>query len=437
MATLMCGLITSGRLARAVEPAIAGVTARGAAADGHAAAAAVDGDPATYWQSPADSSMQDYRRFLDFDLHGAYSISQIDITNLAGSYYHYEVYLSKDGADYGKVAYKSDDAPATGAADTHPIDATEAAYARISVSYNSAAQQVNLAEVAFHGTKVSDEQASPKAISVTDFDSSSWGREWARVETDSDYAAEKTVTEVRNLVGRVIGERWVDKFDFQLRGKADGKDVFEISDTGDGRISIRGNNGVSLASGLNYYLRHWCKVDYNPLFGSQLSMPESLPAVGRKILKYTNYEYRYALNFCTYSYTMAFWNWDDYEPFLDWAAMNGVNLMLDIVGQEEVLRETLTQYGYSDDEVREYLSGPGYYAWFYMQNLYSVGGPCPPHGSSSASSSAAGSTTACRRTASRRSSRASAVRCRSTSRRRTRRRWPRRPAHGPVSTART
>ena len=57
--------------------------------------------------------------------------------------------------------------------------------------------------------------------------------------------------------------------------------------------------------------------------------------------------------------------------------MNGVNLMLDIVGQEEVLRETLTQYGYSDDEVREYLSGPGYYAWFYMQNLYSVGGPLP------------------------------------------------------------
>lgn len=121
MATLMCGLITSGRLARAVEPAIAGVTASGAAADGHAAAAAVDGDPATYWQSPADSSMQDYRRFLDFDLHGTYSISQIDITNLTGSYYHYEVYLSKDGADYGKVAYKSDDAPASGAADTHPM----------------------------------------------------------------------------------------------------------------------------------------------------------------------------------------------------------------------------------------------------------------------------------------------------------------------------
>ena len=117
--------------------------------------------------------------------------------------------------------------------------------------------------------------------------------------------------------------------------------------------------------------------------------------------------------------------------------MNGVNLMLDIVGQEEVLRETLTQYGYSDDEVREYLSGPGYYAWFYMQNLYSVGGPLPAawfeqrvelgrrihdrmqaYGITPVIQGFGGQV-------------------RPTSRRRTRRRWPRRPAHGPVSTART
>ena len=80
MATLMCGLITSGRLARAVEPAIAGVTASGAAADGHAAAAAVDGDPATYWQSPADSSMQDYRRFLS----AGSSVPPLEALKLAG-----------------------------------------------------------------------------------------------------------------------------------------------------------------------------------------------------------------------------------------------------------------------------------------------------------------------------------------------------------------
>ena len=128
---------------------------------------------------------------------------------------------------------------------------------------------------------------------------------------------------------------------------------------------------------LNYYLRHFCNVDYNPLFGSNLKMPATAPAVGKKLLKYTDYEYRYALNFCTYSYTMAFWDWGEYEPFLDWCAMNGVNLMLDIVGQEEVLRQTLNKYNYSDAEVKEYLTGPAYYAWFYMQNMFSAGGPLP------------------------------------------------------------
>ncbi|RSX57378.1 alpha-N-acetylglucosaminidase TIM-barrel domain-containing protein [Bifidobacterium samirii] len=371
-----CGL-TATALA-ADDPAIDGVTASGASAAGHDPSAAVDGDPATYWQSPADSSMQDYRRFLDFDLGGTWDVSRIDVANPGdGAYHHYEIYLSEDGERYDKVAYKSDDAASDGTADTYRIDPTRAAYARINVSYDSAHQQVDLAEVAFHGVKISDDSPEPAPIAVEDFASSSWGAEWEKVETDPEYAEAKTIAGVRDLVSRVIGERWVDSFDFALRGQSDGKDVFEISDAGDGRILIRGNDGVSLASGLNYYLRNWCKVDYNPLFGSQLDMPDTLPAVGSKILKYTNYEYRYALNFCTYSYTMSFWAWDEYEAFLDWAAMNGVNLMLDIVGQEEVLRRTLTQYGYSDDDVREYLSGPAYYAWFYMQNLYSTGGPLP------------------------------------------------------------
>ncbi|WP_442777711.1 alpha-N-acetylglucosaminidase TIM-barrel domain-containing protein, partial [Clostridium perfringens] len=32
--------------------------------------------------------------------------------------------------------------------------------------------------------------------------------------------------------------------------------------------------------------------------------------------------------------------------------MNGVNLVLDIIGQEEVLRRTLNEFGYSDEEVK-------------------------------------------------------------------------------------
>ncbi|MBE6469371.1 MAG: alpha-N-acetylglucosaminidase [Coriobacteriaceae bacterium] len=360
----------------AADPPISGMTARGASASGHPASAAIDGDASTWWESPGVKSMQDYRRFIDLDLHGLYRLESISITNLPGSSYRYEVYASEDGEAYSKIAYKADRSEAD-AADVHQLKGERARHLRIQVSHNSAGQVVNLAEVSVNGTKISDEPAPAPSIDVKDFKDTSWGEEWERVATDPSYAEKKTIRELHALVDRVLGEGYRDAFTFELRQPVDGKDVFELSDADGGGVLIRGNDGVSLASGLNYYLRHWCHVDYNPLFGSNLSMPNELPRVGDKVLKFTNYEYRYALNFCTYSYTMAFWNWGDYEPFLDWAAMNGVNLMLDIVGQEEVLRQTLNQFGYSDDEVKEYITGPGYYAWFYMQNMYGAGGPLP------------------------------------------------------------
>lgn len=388
--TLRHGLLCAfGALSFAAGAALAPVTAlaapvpasamraSGAAADGHGAALAIDGDATTYWQSPGDSSMRDYRRFVDITFDGTYRIDGVTVKNNPGASYHYEVYLSRDGETFDKVAYKASDAAADADGDTYTFDAAEAVAARVSVGYSSAGQAVNIADISFNGAKVSDKQAVDAPIAVEAFADSAWGQEWNRFESDRDYASKKVVSEARALVGRVLGEKWQDRFVFELRGKKDGKDVFEVSDAPGGKIRVRGNDGVSLASGLNYYLRTYCKVDYNPLFGSNLKMPASLPRVGKTVLKFTDYEYRYALNFCTYSYTMAFWNWDEYEPFLDWCAMNGVNLLLDIVGQEEVLRETLTQYGYTDDEVKEYLCGPAYFAWFYMQNLYSVGGPLP------------------------------------------------------------
>ena len=372
-----CGALAYPSIAFAAPQQLTGLTVKAASASGHEAALAVDGRADTYWQSPDKNSMQDYRRFIDVTFDGTYRISSISLQNVPGSYYHYEVYLSQDGSTYNKVAYKANNNPATANADQLDIEPTEACAARISVSFNSGSQQVNIAEVSFLGEKVSNAVAKKPAIEVQDFAASTWGKEWNRFETDKAYANKKVVNEAGNLVERVLGAEWRDKFVFELRDQLDGKDVFEIADAGDGRIKVRGNDGISLASGLNYYLRNFCKVDYNPLFGSQLDMPATLPSVGEGILKFTDYEYRYALNFCTYSYTMAFWNWDEYEPFLDWCAMNGVNLVLDIVGQEEVLRQTLLQYNYTDEEVQEYLSGPAYFAWFYMQNLYSVGGPLP------------------------------------------------------------
>ncbi len=343
---------------------------------------AVDGDTSTAWYSPGTSSMQDYRRFIDLDLNGLYDVSKITIENVEkisneSAYYHYEVYASTDGKTYNKIAYKANNEVAKAQGEDYTVN-SEARYLRVNVSFNSKSQVVNLEEVSVYGTLKDDKKQEVAPIEVTDFEDTKWGAEYEKFESDKAYADQKVVDEMYNLVSRVIGEQYKDNFIFELRSAKDGKDVFEISDGGNGKIVIRGNNGISLASGWNYYLKTYVKVVYDPIFASSsMDMPETFPSVGSKILKYTDYEYRYALNFCTYSYSMAFWGWDEYEEFLDWCAMNGVNLVLDIVGQEEVLRQTLKEYGYSDAEVKEYVSGPGYFAWFYMQNLYGMGGPLP------------------------------------------------------------
>ena len=205
-----------------------------------------------------------------------------------------------------------------------------------------------------------------------------WYEEYRRVQDNPAYGQGKMLRALSDLVGRVIGERWRDSFVFRQEDihSANGNDAFELQQE-DNRIVICGPNGISMASGLNHYLKKYALVNFNPLFVSNIKMPQRLPALTGRIRRSTNYDIRYALNFCTYSYTMAFWGWKEYEALLDWFALNGVNLMLDIVGQEEVQRRFLREYGYSEEEIGAYIPGPAYLPWFFMQNMSGFGGPLP------------------------------------------------------------
>lgn len=352
----------------------------------HPLSDAVDGNTSTYWKTissngyGADSSeqketrMYDHNRYITIALDGVYDLDKIKIYNTAGTFNNYYIYASENGTDFDKIVSKTDNTLTPENGTSHSVR-KRASYIRLNMAYNSGSYETNLAEIEVYGNKISDDVKKPKEISVSKWQGSSYQKEWDKFESDTSYANAKTIQEVRNLVGRVIGEKWVSSFRFELRDDMDGNDVFEI-ENGNKSIIIRGNDGVSLASGFNYYLKNYAQIDYNPLFESNTEMKDLKP-IGKKIVKETQYDVRYALNFCTYSYTMAFWGWEEYQEFIDWAAMNGVNLMLDIVGQEEVIRQTLKQYNYTDEEIKDYIAGPGYFAWFYMQNLYSFGGPLP------------------------------------------------------------
>ena len=351
----------------------------------HAVGNIVDGQKDTYWQSiPSNGERDDYKRMYDHNryinikLDGVYDLSQIKIYQNVDqrSYNHYYIYTSIDGVNYDKVVAKTSDTKATAEGDTFDVN-VKASYVRLNMAYNSDSFVTNLAEIELFGSKSSEKVTQPAEIQVSDWQGSKWQKEWDKVESNQAYANQKTVQEMSDLVGRVIGNQWKNKFVFEVREElGQGKDVFEISNASNERILIRGNNGIAMASGFNYYLKYYLNVDYNPFFESNTAVSAIVP-VEKTIVKEAQFDLRYALNFCTYSYTMAFWNWDEYEVFLDWCAMNSINLVLDIVGQEEVIRQTLKQFNYTDDEIKDYIAGPGYFAWFYMQNLYSIGGPLP------------------------------------------------------------
>ena len=152
-------------------------------------------------------------------------------------------------------------------------------------------------------------------------------------------------------------------------------DFFELDQKGD-KVVIRGNNYVSIATGLNWYLKYHAGIHLS-WNGMQAELPEVLPAVKQKERHETDMKYRYDFNYCTFSYTMAFWDWTRWEKEIDWMALHGINLPLAMVGADGVWYNVLSKLGYTKEEINDFVAGPGFQAWWLMNNLEGWGGPNP------------------------------------------------------------
>ena len=154
-----------------------------------------------------------------------------------------------------------------------------------------------------------------------------------------------------------------------------GKDVFEI-ESRDGKVVLRGNSPLSQAVALNWYLKYsaHCNVSLN---GRQLDLPAKLPAVTEKVHIVGWAQSRYFLNYVTYGYVLPWWDWEQWERFIDWMALNGVNQPLAITGQEAVWQAVGKRFGMTDAEIEAFFAGPPYLPFQWMGCLDTHGGPLP------------------------------------------------------------
>lgn len=158
----------------------------------------------------------------------------------------------------------------------------------------------------------------------------------------------------------------------RLKGE---KDFFELDQKGN-KVVVRGNNYVSIATGIDWYLKYYAGINLS-WNGMQADLPEVLPPVLKKERHETDLKLRYDFNYCTFSYSMAFWDWKRWEQEIDWMALHGINLPLAMVGTDVVWKNVLEELGYTREEINAFIAGPGFQAWWLMNNLEGWGGPNP------------------------------------------------------------
>lgn len=186
--------------------------------------------------------------------------------------------------------------------------------------------------------------------------------------------AQAVVNPASSLIQRVIPTH-ASHFQVEELHSGSGKDEFEIESKA-GKIVLRGSSGVAIASALYHYLTEYahCQITWN---GTNLTLPAQLPAVPAKVRKETVYRYRYNLNYCTFNYSMSWWDWDRWQKEIDWMALHGINMPLAITGEEYVWLQVYKEMGFTEEDLKDFFSGPAYFGWFWMGNLDGWGGPLP------------------------------------------------------------
>lgn len=189
------------------------------------------------------------------------------------------------------------------------------------------------------------------------------------------------------LANRIGGAGTADKFKFVYDPSMNSlQEVFLLGNEDD-KILIKGTTISAITTGLGWYLNNVAKINiaWNALnektvevakTGAPYAELTNLPIPTTTELHVSDAKYRYYLNYCTFGYSMTSWTWARWQQEIDWMALHGINMPLQIVGLEEVWRKFLTmpKYKYTAEQAKAFVAGPAYTAWWGMNNLEGWGG---------------------------------------------------------------
>lgn len=186
--------------------------------------------------------------------------------------------------------------------------------------------------------------------------------------TSSSAKEGKDIGAVRQLLRRLIPAHEQQFICEEIVAGAKGAEAFELQSR-DGKVVLGGTNANAMAVGLNHYLKYYCHTNVSWYAANPVTMPETLPTIEGKIRKDARCQNRFFLNYCTFGYTMPWWQWNDWERMIDWMALHGVTMPLAITGQEAVWYRVWQKFGLNDEQIRNYFTGPAHLPWHRMANI--------------------------------------------------------------------
>jgi alpha-N-acetylglucosaminidase len=167
--------------------------------------------------------------------------------------------------------------------------------------------------------------------------------------------------------------RYAAQFELVAIESKAGREGCRISGS-NGHIRIEGSTPSALLFGVNWYLKYVAHLQISTN-GDQLGTAVDLPLPATAIDLATPYAYRYALNQNVDGYTAPYWDWSRWEREIDVLALSGINAMIVERGADLVLYRTFRDFGYSDGEIRAWITQPAHQNWQLMGNLCCFNGP--------------------------------------------------------------
>lgn len=184
----------------------------------------------------------------------------------------------------------------------------------------------------------------------------------------STVSAQTDFSGVAALAGRLGGNALTEKLNF-AEWSGETSEKAQII-PGDGAFTIKATSVHLAAVALGVYLR---EVAHGHISWCGKRLPAEWPVPATTIDVATRYPYAMAYNYCTLSYTMAYWGKEAWQNEIDRLALSGYSQALVMAGVQKIWSLTMQQLGYTEQQRHDFIVDDAVQAWWLMGNLQALG----------------------------------------------------------------